>query len=235
MTAISTVSTTTSSSLLVTALGISALIKTVLVTYRVHTRVQRAYARIDEINAGDPRVPPQELEYGQRMTKTLHKYDENATDAVKMACRGQHVARWKIPRSEFPEGKAGYLKWRKTLYAMHAELMREVLTNIGGFTSQEIDKVARLVGKQWDLKNDPEANAVEDVAALVFLEYYFPSFSDKLNETDKMVDIVRKTWAKMSARGREAALKLPLPTSQAEIVGRALSGALAPTQSAEGE
>jgi hypothetical protein len=200
------------------------------------TRVQRVYNLIDEINSQDPRLPPQELEYGKRMTLTLlEKYDPSASDEVKIACRGQHIARWRIPRSDFPEGKAGYLKWRKTLYAMHASLMKEILQKAGGFTAEEIDKVCQLVGKQWDLKTDPDANAVEDVAALVFLQYYFPSFTDKLNEMDKMVDIVRKTWVKMSERGHQEALKLQLPPIQAEIVQRALSGSASSTPKTEDE
>jgi len=201
--------------------------------YRRQTRVERVYKMIDEINATDPRTPPQELDYGRWMTKTLSRYDPNASDIVKMACRGQHVARWRIPRADFPDGKAGYLKWRKTLYAMHANIMREILEKAGSFSNDEIERVAQLVGKQWDLATDLEASSVEDVAALVFLEYNFPTFTEKLNEVDKMVDIIRKTWTKkMSPRGREAALQLSLPPAQAEIVKRALSSSAVATEEA---
>ena len=194
--------------------------------YRRRTRVERVYKKIDEVNAQDPRDPPQELEYGQRMTAMLEKYDAKAPDEVKIACRAQHIARWRIARKEFPEGKAGYLKWRKTLYAMHAGLVKEIMQGTGDFTEVEMDRTASLVAKQWDLKTDTGANAVEDCAALVFLQHYFPAFNEKLNEESKMVDIVRKTWVKMSAKGKEEALKLSLAPEQLEIVKKALASGL---------
>jgi hypothetical protein len=212
-------------SFLVVLASICVASRTLFNVARSFSRVYRIYQAIDEVNATDPRDDPQELVYGKRMTETLEKYDPSASDVVKIACRGQHIARWLIRRSEFPEGKHGYLRWRKQLYAMHAKMMRELLENDGGFSKQEIDKVCCLVGKEWDLKNDLEAAAVEDVAALLFLEHSFPPFTDKINERDKMVCIVEKTWQKMSPKAHQIALSMSMEKAQIEIVQRALNKA----------
>lgn len=193
---------------------------------RSATRMRRIFGLIDAFNSKDPRSPPQELEYGQRMTTVLDtRYDANASDVVKIACRGQHVGRWVIPRDSFPMGRTSYLLWRKSLHKEHARIMRDLMAQCGSFSSDEVEQVCKLVGKQWDLVNDPLAMAVEDVAALVFLEYYFPSFYKQLDDVDKMVNIIRGTWKKMSERGRQVALTLQLAPIQAEIVQRALTEA----------
>lgn len=57
----------------------------------------------------------------------------------------------------------------------------------------------------------------EDVICLVFLEFYFEPFAKKYTE-DKMIDIVQKTWRKMSEEGHEAALKLPLSEVSLSLV-----------------
>lgn len=192
--------------------------------WRKATRVRRAFALVDEFNSGDPRTPPQELEYGQRMSRVLDgRYDATASDVVKVACRGQHVGRWVIPRDSYPLGRSSYLLWRKALHKEHASIMRKLLDKCGSFSPDEVDQVCRLVGKQWDLKADPEANAVEDVAALVFLEYYFPQFEEHIADVDKMVKIIRGTWHKMSPKGHAVALTLTLAPIQAHIVQRALT------------
>ena len=208
-------------SALVTLVGVLSIYH----SHRIAFRLRRIYSLIDEINSQDPRDPPIELEYGKRMTRVLERYDPNAQDTVKIACRAQHIARWRIPRTNFPEGKVGYLNWRKSLYALHSEIIRNLLDKAGGFSSEEITKIGELVGKEWDFKNenDPDAHAVEDVAALVFLEFYFPAFTDKLNQKDKIVDIVRKTWRKMSEKGKQQALNLNLPPAQLEIVVQAIN------------
>ncbi len=56
------------------------------------------------------------------------------------------------------------------------------------------------------LKSDAEAQTLEDVACLVFLEHYLGDFMAKIDE-DKLAGILAKTWNKMSPRGREQALE----------------------------
>ena len=203
-------------------------------------RVARFYSLVDAVNATDPRVDesdgatPKELLYGRRMTAELERLrseasgfkrrdnvDDDVPDVVKVAVRAQHVARWRIPRSEFPEGRAGYLAWRKRLQRMHADVARELMVQAGGFSEEEREEVRHILCKE-DIKGDPLVQLLEDVAALVFLRYEFAAFAGK-QEEDKMVDILRKTWKKMSDEGHAAALKIPMSEEQKRLVERALS------------
>ena len=193
---------------------------------QVEPRLERLFTAVDALNEQDPRVgedgAPQELVYGKRMTLVLDEFDANAPDVVRVACRAQHVARWRIPRSDFPEGRAGYLAWRKTLQKMHAQVAGELMAQVGGFSDQEKEAVRHILCKE-DIKGDPLTQCLEDVAALVFLQFYFDDFAAEQDRA-KMVNILRKTWVKMSDRGHEAALKLTLPPSRLELVKEALSG-----------
>jgi hypothetical protein len=189
-------------------------------------RLDAAFARIDEANAQDPNLErldgqdfPKELLYGRRMSATLAMFAPEADDAVKLAARAQHVQRWKIPRSDFPMDRKGYLAWRQTLYGMHAELAGEILREVG-YDDATIARVGTLLRKKG-LKTDPDVQLLEDVICLVFLEHYFAEFSVKHDDA-KVIDILRKTWAKMSPRGQEAALALPLGEER-RLVERALA------------
>jgi hypothetical protein len=189
-------------------------------------RLAAAFARIDEANAQDPNLErldgqdfPKELLYGRRMSATLAMFAPDADDAVKLAARAQHVQRWKIPRSDFPMDRKGYLAWRQKLYGMHAELAGEILREVG-YDDPTIARVGTLLRKKG-LKTDPDVQLLEDVICLVFLEHYFADFSVK-HDDDKVIDILRKTWAKMSPRGQEAALALPLGEER-RLVERALA------------
>ena len=62
----------------------------------------------------------------------------------------------------------------------------------------------------------------EDTACLVFLEFEFAPFAPK-HPDDKVIDILKKTWAKMSARGQQEALKLHLPARLKNLVEKALT------------
>ncbi len=189
-------------------------------------RLDAAFARIDEANAQDPNLErldgqdfPKELLYGRRMSATLAMFAPEADDAVKLAARAQHVQRWKIPRSDFPMDRKGYLAWRQKLYGMHAELAGEILREVG-YDDATIARVGTLLRKKG-LKTDPDVQLLEDVICLVFLEHYFADFSVKHDDA-KVIDILRKTWAKMSPRGHEAALALPMGEER-RLVERALA------------
>ncbi len=78
-----------------------------------------------------------------------------------------------------------------------------------------------MIGKQG-IKREPDVQLLEDVACLVFLEYYFPDFA-KNHDEGKLVDIVCKTWKKMSEAGRCAALSLTMPPELAGVVAKALN------------
>jgi hypothetical protein len=156
------------------------------------------------------------------MSRWLDAIAPEAGDALKIAARAQHIERWKSPRDAFPEGRTGYLQWRKDLQRFHATRTAEILGQTG-YDRATIDRVQSLLMKR-NLKSDADAQTLEDVICLVFLESYFGDFSAK-HEDDKVVDIVRKTWKKMSPRGHEAALKLALPPRAQRLVERALAPA----------
>jgi hypothetical protein len=125
-----------------------------------------------------------------------------------------------IPRSQYPMTRAGYHQWRTTLYSFHADEAAKILREVG-YDDAIINRVRSLLRKE-KLKADPEMQALEDVACLVFLENYFAEFALK-HEEQKVIDILRRTWKKMSDRGRSAAMNLPLPQGAKQLVEKALS------------
>jgi hypothetical protein len=180
-------------------------------------RYADALARIDAANAQDPHG--KELLYSQRMSAWLGRIAPDAPAALKLAARAQHIRRWSIPRSDYPMDRIGYLKWRTTLYKFHAEEAAKILREMG-YDEATVARVASLVRKE-QIKSDPDAQTLEDVICLVFLENYFADFAAG-HEAEKVVGIVRKTWRKMSERGREVALTLEIPAGAKSLVERAL-------------
>jgi hypothetical protein len=192
-------------------------------------KLNAALVAIDAANAADPSLEddggsprPKELVYAERMSRWLDILVPDADDALRIAARAQHIERWSIPRHAYPDGRTGYLQWRKELQRFHAARTGEILDRTG-YDGALIDKVQALLMKR-NLKSDADMQALEDVICLVFLESYFADFSAK-HEDDKVVDIVRKTWKKMSPRGHEAALTLVLPEPAKRLVERALAAA----------
>jgi hypothetical protein len=179
------------------------------------SRFAAVIAAIDVANAHDPdtieangRREPAALVYGRRMSETLARLAPDASEALRIAVRGQHIERWTTPRTSYPEGKAGYLKWRNELKDFHARRVGEIMA-AAGHGPDDIARVGALVRKER-LKSDAEAQMLEDVACLVFLEHYLGDFMRKTDE-GKLPDILAKTWTKMSAVGHEHARKLDLP------------------------
>lgn len=192
----------------------------------------RAIALIDAENAADPnretangQSRPKELLYAERMSEMLARFAPDASEAVKLAVRAQHICRWKIPRKDYPLTPQGYQSWRTTLYKFHAEtagnLMREA-----GYDDEMIERVKKIVGKRG-LKVNPETQMMEDVVDLVFIEHYLSGFAAQHPEYDeaKWLDILRKTWRKMSDAGHAFALsgKLKLPEHLVPLIVKAVS------------
>ena len=191
------------------------------------SRLDLALAAFDRINADDPRVDvvdgapqPRELVYARRMSEALARFEPAASEELRLAVRAQHIARWRIPRTEFPGGRQGYKQWRSRLMEMHAELAGGVLREVG-YDEPVVGRVSQLLRKQG-LKRDEDVQTLEDVACLVFLGHYFDDFAAE-HDDDKLVDILRKTWVKMSDRGRAAALGLALSERATALVGHALA------------
>lgn len=178
----------------------------------------KAVEQFDAANARDPNA--KELLYAQRMTEWLGKLSADASEPLKLAVRCQHIRRWEIPRKSFPMDRAGYHKWRSTLYDFHADRAAEILLEVG-YDDETIARVRSLLRKER-LKADPEAQTLEDVACLVFLEFYFSEFAAQHDEA-KVVNILKRTWAKMSTRGRQAAMTINLPPPQRELIAKALA------------
>jgi len=177
--------------------------------------------RIDAANAGDPKGAA--VEYGRRMSAWLQRLRPEAPEELRIAARGQHIRRWEIPRADFPMDKAGYHRWRTTLYAFHAERIAEIMAECG-YDAAAIERARSIVQKKR-LKSDSDAQTLEDAAALVFLEHDLAEFAARGDMTeDKLVDILRKTWAKMSESGRGAALGIKLALAQSTLLSKALAG-----------
>lgn len=191
-------------------------------------RFERACALFDELNAADPvrevaggSERPRLLLQAERLSAWVNRLDPGASEALRLAARCQHLERWKIPRTDFPEGRVGYLKWRTKLGQFHAARAAEVLKSVG-YDEELIRRVDRIVRKQG-ITTEPDTQTMEDALCLVFLEHELDAFVKKYPDEEKSVDILRKTWGKMSARGHEAALALPLGDAAKRLVGRALS------------
>lgn len=193
-------------------------------------RFNQAIAKFDAANAQDPNQEnfdgksyPKELLYGQRMTAMLEIFAPDASEAVQLAARAQHICRWIIPRNAYPMDLTGYKKWRTDLYKFHAETAAAIMREIG-YDNEMIARVQALLRKER-LKVNPEMQMLEDVIDLVFLQHYLADFVSKYShyEEEKLLDILRKTWRKMSDKGHAAALELNYTSAMFAVVQRALA------------
>ncbi|TDT46246.1 uncharacterized protein DUF4202 [Maribacter spongiicola] len=187
-----------------------------------------AFQHFDEANKQDPNTEvfegttyPKEVLYGIRMTERLNEFDPTASEALRLTARCQHICRWEIPRESYEMNREGYLRWRQELKKFHAKKAASILENVG-YDDETIDNVKFLLEKK-QLKKNEETQSLEDVICLVFLEFYFEPFAHKHPE-DKTIDILQKTWKKMSKKGQDAALKLPLSKFSLALITKALQG-----------
>ena len=186
------------------------------------SKFDTALAAIDTVHAQDPEKEDgraKELVYAERMSAWLEKLAPQASEELRLAVRCQHLRRWAIPRGGYPEGKIGYLRWRKEESLAHAALAGEILARAG--YGEEVKHVRSLIKKER-IKHDPEAQLLEDVVCLVFLENYFEDFARDHDE-EKLIRILRRTWKKMSSRGHEAARTLKLDERERALIDKALS------------
>lgn len=171
------------------------------------TKIDSVFAAIDAANALDPNRTedaPDALLYGQRMTAECDRLFPDASDVLRIAARGQHIERWILQRSDYPEGRTGYLTWRRDLARHHAARVGGLM-EAAGYDAAEVEEVGRMLRKEG-LKRDPEVQRLEDVICLVFLTWYFAPFAAK-HPDEKVQDIVQKTARKMSAEGRARVLR----------------------------
>ncbi|UBZ13521.1 DUF4202 domain-containing protein [Flagellimonas marinaquae] len=190
-------------------------------------KLLEAFKLFDDANAQDPnkesfegKLYPKELLYAQRMTDILNEFEPDASEALQLTARCQHICRWEIPRESYEMNRVGYLKWRQQLKKFHAEKASNILKKVG-YDEDIIDRVSFLLLKK-QLKKDEETQTLEDVICLVFLKYYYEPFLIK-HDDDKIISILQKTWRKMSEKGHKAALDLPFSERGMELVSKALS------------
>ncbi len=176
----------------------------------------------DPTRASDGRAA--ELVYAERMEAWVARLVPAASPLLRLAARCQHLERWRVPRATFPEGKAGYFAWRKSLYTKQAARAGALLLD-AGFSTSEAAEVCMWVAKVG-LKTEAGTQALEDAACLVFLENEITAFAAQHADypREKFVDILKKTWRKMSPRAQELARGVALPSAIVSLVHDALAG-----------
>ena len=191
-------------------------------------RFNQAIALFDAANGEDPNQEqgrPKELLYAERMTEMLQRFRPDASEAVQLAVRAQHIRRWTVPRSSYPMTKEGYYAWRTGLYKIHADTAGELMRQ-AGYDDAMIEQVKKAVGKRA-LKVNPDTQLLEDTADLVFIEHYMLAFAAGKPDYDeeKWLEIIRKTWKKMSDAAHAFALsgKLKLPEPLVPLITKAIS------------
>ncbi len=189
---------------------------------------QKARELIDQAHSADPKRTadgrPAELVYADNMERWVTQVAADATPILRLAARCQHLERWSVPRASFPLDKPGYHAWRKSLYKKQADRARELLLQ-AGVSAAEADEVATWVSKTG-LKTNLGTQALEDAACLVFLDTEIAAFATTHADytREKYVDIIRKTWRKMSPRAQELAHTVAMPPDFAALVKEAISG-----------
>ncbi len=193
-------------------------------------RFARAIAAIDAANAADPATimvggepRPKELTHAALLCEWVARLASSPGEALLLAARAHHIRRWTVPRSSYPPGRGAYLRWRRDLRRFHAGEVARIL-RAEGYDDSLIERVQQIVRKEG-LVSDPEVQTLEDGLNLVFLQTQFDEFRERLGDDDRLVAIVRRTWRKMSERGREAALGLELSERGRAIVANALEDA----------
>ncbi len=190
--------------------------------------LQEALRLFDANNSKDPnqeihdgRSYAKEVLYSNRMSECLKRFIPNASEELKLATHSQHIQRWEVPRANYPEGRVGYLTWRKYLYTFHASKAAKILQKVG-YSEAMIEKVKIILQKKkLNQKENSDSQNIEDVVCLVFLQYYLQDFSRK-HSSEKVQHILKKTWNKMSQKGKDAAQKLNLNQATLELLEKPL-------------
>jgi hypothetical protein len=197
-------------------------------------RFDAAIKAIDRANLGDPNTivldgvtRSKELAHAELMTAWVHRLDPDATEAQLLAARANHLRRWTIARRDYPDGRAGYLRWRTALRRQHAREVTDILVD-AGYRDEEIDAVTRIISKEGlgpdPSTRDPKVQTHEDALCLVFVQTQLAALADQLGHA-KTVDVVHKTLAKMSAEGIAMASEIPLTERESAILAEATGSA----------
>jgi hypothetical protein len=190
-------------------------------------RFQKAIAAFDQANGEDPRTllsdgapRPRELVHAERLSQWVQRLEPQASEVLLLAARCQHIRRWQIPRESYPSGRVGYLQWRTQLARFHADTAAQLLAE-AGYEQSTIDAVRRINLKQ-NLRSSSDMIVMEDALCLSFLQFELDEFIAKY-PAEKVIEVLQKTWQKMSPRAHEIALSLPLSSAGLLLVKRALA------------
>jgi hypothetical protein len=190
-------------------------------------RFATALRLFDEANSCDPNMEvvqgqpqPRELVYAQWLTDWVLKLAPQASEALRLAARCQHICRWEIPRDSYPLDKPGYLRWRADLKKFHAEKSGQILRAVG-YEETTVQRVQELNLKK-NHPQDPEVCVLEDALCLVFLEHQFAALAAK-SDDEKMINALKKSWKKMTPAAHAEALKLKFGEREKNLIARALA------------
>lgn len=194
-------------------------------------KFELALSKIDEAHSLDPKKitppgadspQPYELHYARKMSSYLLLREPNASQVLQLAIRAQHFRRWEVPRDSYPMTRVGYHAWRTFLKKRQGQLCAEIGAECG-YSAADCERMQALIEKQGLKDGNPEAQVLEDVACLVFLDDQFEEFKEKHDE-DKIVKILQKTWGKMSKKGQDMALEMQMEEDCTRLVEKALKG-----------
>jgi hypothetical protein len=190
-------------------------------------RLQRALAAIDAANADDPNritvrgiTRRKELAHAELVTDWIRRLRPDASESLLLAARAHHIRRWTIPRSAYPGGRGGYLRWRRDLHELHAKEAARILTG-EGYDQATVSRVRDIIRKK-NLATDPEVQALEDALCLVFLETQFLDLAARL-DASRMADVLRKTLRKMSDEGKRLAVTIEMSSEERALLEQALA------------
>ena len=189
-------------------------------------RLRRALAAIDAANAGDPhtilvrgRRRPKEQAHAELVSEWIGVLAPGASEPLQLAGRAHHLRRWEIPRADYPEGREGYLRWRRALHDFHADETAAILAQ-HGYGPDAIRRVSDLLHKRGLARGDAEAQLLEDALCLVFIETQYREIAERL-APEKLLDVTAKTLRTMSERAKQLALELPLDARDVATIRRA--------------
>jgi hypothetical protein len=193
---------------------------------RLSTSLVDAIAAVDAANSADPtfvtvrgETLPLALAHGRLADLWVDRLMPRAPDAVHLAARAHHLRRWEVPRATYPDGRAGYLRWRRDQKARHARDVEAILVE-HGYGPDVVGRVQALVRREG-LGSDPQAQVIEDAACLAFLETQLAELADRI-DPELIGDVLRKTAKKMSPAALGLVPDVPLTDAARGLLSRSL-------------
>ncbi|MFD4836518.1 DUF4202 domain-containing protein [Achromobacter sp. NPDC058515] len=192
----------------------------------MNDRLRQTLRLFDQYNGADPNLfswdgqtCPQELFLAEKLHEWVVKLAPDASEPLILASKCQHIGRWEITRDSYPEGRIGYLSWRKALMRHHAGIAQRIIKD-AGYPDSVAERVTAILMKQG-IKQDADVQAMENALCLVFLQYQYEAFHPAHGE--KIVEILRKSLLKMDSAGHRQALTLPYSPAGMAYLKQALA------------